>query len=525
MYDLILDNCYIIDGSGGSGYNADIGIKGEVIAAIGNLKLQNSLQRIQAHPMTVCPGFIDIHSHSDLDILKHPFEVNKLRQGVTTEVTGQCGLSLFPFTGRGARYFEQILREYNRTMEIDWHTAGEFFGRLEATGFGVNLAPLAGHGALRVNTCGFSPEAVSADTMEQMKHLLAEAMEQGAFGMSTGLGYPPCCFAATGELVELAKVLKGYGGIFTAHIRDQGNKLLESVAEAIRVGEEAGVPVDISHIKASGKRNWGKLREALKLMDAARARGVDVICDFYPYTSAENTLIYELPKWLNEEGLDNCIRRLGDAGVRERIAAELSERGASYWDAVTVIRVSTQKNEELKGLTIGEIASYKNKSAIDAICDLLIEEKLGVEVVAGVMCEDDVLGAAVYPFAALGSDSYAQGDDPSSFYGHPRNYGSFPRFIRKYINDLKAITLEEGVRRMTSLPASFAGIKGRGLIKEGNYADIVVMDAEKTCDKATYKNPSEYPEGIRYVIINGVIQVEDGNVLQIPCGKVLRRNA
>jgi len=322
--------------------------------------------------------------------------------------------------------------------------------------------------------------------------------------------------------VELAKVLKGYGGIFTAHIRDQGNKLLESVAEAIRVGEEAGVPVDISHIKASGKRNWGKLREALKLMDAARARGVDVICDFYPYTSAENTLIYELPKWLNEEGLDNCIRRLGDAGVRERIAAELSERGASYWDAVTVIRVSTQKNEELKGLTIGEIASYKNKSAIDAICDLLIEEKLGVEVVAGVMCEDDVLGAAVYPFAALGSDSYAQGDDPSSFYGHPRNYGSFPRFIRKYINDLKAITLEEGVRRMTSLPASFAG---RGLIKEGNYADIVVMDAEKTCDKATYKNPSEYPEGIRYVIINGVIQVEDGNVLQIPCGKVLRRNA
>ncbi|MHB8062184.1 MAG: N-acyl-D-amino-acid deacylase family protein [Ruminiclostridium sp.] len=524
MYSLIIENCYIIDGSGSLGYKGDIGIIGERIAAIGALKAQDCMQKIDVHGMNVCPGFIDIHSHSDLDILKYPFENNKLKQGITTEVTGNCGLSLFPFSSNSEKYFQQVLSEYNRVIDIDWYTAEQFFSKLEATGFGVNIAPLTGHGTLRINACGFNANEISAEKIEYMKCLLAETMEQGAFGMSSGLGYPPCCFAATTELIELAKVLKTYNGIFTVHLRDQGNELLESVQEVIRVGEETGVAVDISHIKASGKSNWGKVQEALKLIDAARSRGANIICDFYPYTAAENTLIYELPKWLNEGGPEKCIPRLRDSSIRKRIAAELADLGEAYWDTLTVIRVGTKKNMTLKGLTIGEIASNSCKNAIDTVCDLLIEENLAVEVVAKVMCENDVLSVAKYPYAAIGSDSYAQSDKPSDFFGHPRNYGCFPRFIHKYINNQKAVTLEEGIRRMTSFSASFVGIKDRGLLKQGNYADIVIFDAQKIQDRATYKKPSEYSEGIHYVIINGNIQVKKGEVMRIPCGKLLRHN-
>jgi N-acyl-D-amino-acid deacylase len=394
---------------------------------------------------------------------------------------------------------------------------------VENRGIGVNLVPLVGHGTLRVNTAGFTRGHLSQEVLAEMEALLAASLDQGAFGMSSGLGYAPCCFADTEELVALGRILKKYGGFFSVHMRDQGDRLLESIREVIIVGEEAGIPVDISHIKASGKRNWGKMREAIDIIESARSRGVNVICDFYPYTAAENTLIYELPMWLSEQGLAECIQRLGDAEVRRRIRDEIAEKDEEYWNKVTIIRVGADGNQGLKGHNLAEIARDRGLDAIDAVCDLLIEEKLGVEVVAEVMCESDVRTAAEYSYAAVGSDAYAQAEDPSRFFGHPRNYGCFPRFLRDFVFSKKLLTLEEGVRRCTSLPASFVGLKDRGTLQVGKYADLVVMDAGLVRDCADYRAPAVYPEGIRWVIVNGKVQVDGSIVNHIPCGRVLRR--
>lgn len=524
MYDLVIADGFIIDGTGKERFKGDIAVKGDKIVDIGDLRGRETLGRVEARDRIVCPGFIDMHSHSDIDILKFPYEHNKLRQGITTEIAGQCGLSLFPFTEKGSMFFRQAMHAYNRDdLQVDWSSAEEFFLKAETRGLGVNIAPHAGHATLRMDVAGIRSGILTGDELSLMKRLLTEAMEQGAIGLSTGLGYPPCCFAATEELIALAGIVSKYNGIFSLHMRDQGDFLLEAVEEAIRIGREAEVPVCISHIKASGEKNWGKMAAALELIEKARKEGISVICDFYPYTAAENTLIYELPQWLNEKGLQTCVEWLSDRAIRRTLEDELKDRGDSYWDGVTIGKIGKGKNRKYLGMSISEISEVLGKNPLDTVCDILVEENLGVEVISNIMSMEDVAAAAKYPMSVIGSDAYAQDSDTGSFTGHPRNFGAFPAFIKNFVIDRGLVTLEEGIRKMTSMPADFAKLKGRGKLETGAFADITVLDVHKLSDRATYRNPAQYPEGIPYVIVNGKLQVDSGEVKEIPCGRILTR--
>lgn len=524
MYDLIIAGGCIIDGTGKKRFKGDVAVKGDKIMDIGDLRENAAQRRIEAANMIICPGFVDMHSHSDVDILKYPYEHNKLRQGITTEVAGQCGLSLFPFTGKGSMFFRQAMRAYNREdLDINWTGAEEFFRKVQSGGIGVNIAPQAGHATLRMDVAGIHSGRLTEDEFTLMKRLLEEALEQGAIGLSTGLGYPPCCFADTEELIELAGIVKKYKGIFSLHMRDQGDFLLEAIKESLRIGREAEVPVCISHIKASGEKNWGKMEAALELIEKARDEGIDAICDFYPYTAAENTLIYELPQWLNEKGLQTCVEWLSDRAVRAKLEDELKDKGDRYWDGVSIGKIGKGKNQKYLGMTISEISEVLGKRHLDTVCDILVEEKLGVEVVSDIMSIDDVITVAKYPMSVIGSDAYAQDSNTDIFTGHPRNFGAFPAFIKNFVIDRGVVSLEEGIRKMTSIPAGFAKLKGRGKLEKGAFADITVLDMDKLTDRATYKKPAQYPEGIPYVVVNGKVQVDSGEVKEIPCGRILSR--
>ncbi|MCK4260182.1 MAG: D-aminoacylase [Halanaerobiales bacterium] len=523
MYDLMIENGYIIDGTENSGYIADIGILNKRIVSIGNLKSESAEKKIDATNKVVSPGFIDIHSHSDFNILNAPFESNKIFQGITTEVTGHCGYSLFPVTKESLPHFELLLKSNNIKLNIDWLSAKDCLNKVDLQGIGVNFLSLVGHGILRMLVMGFQARKASEEEVEKMKKLLVEVMEDGAYGLSTGLGYPPGCFADTSELIELAKVVKRYDGVFTCHLRDQGDHLIESVKEIIKVAEESGVAVDISHIKSMGKKNWGKVKEALELVEEARKRGVNIICDFYPYIGTNEPLISLLPKWMHEGGNEKLIERLKDEKILKDLEIEMREKDADYWSSIIIAEVKSEKNKSLEGMTVAEVSDLWDKKPIHTVCELLLVEYCSVSVICKVTCEEDLKYVAKKPFIAIGTDGFALPDNIYDYKGHPRNFGTFPRFLGKLIREEGVATLEEGIRRITSLPAIFLGIKERGLLKEGMYADIVIFDDEKISDRGTYENPGQYPEGIDYVIVNGNVQIENGNYNRKSCGKVLRK--
>lgn len=523
MYDIIIEGGTIVDGTGRSRFTADLGIVGERIVSVGRLDDAEAGLRIAAMGKVVAPGFIDIHAHSDMGAFFAPFVTNMVMQGVTTQVVGQCGYSLFPILPERKPLFMAALAASNQQATINWSTTREFLGMLQAYGVGVNLVPLVGHGSIRLNGVGFEARKATPEELEAMKKLVQDAMEDGVFGLSTGLGYAPGCFADLTELVELSKVVAQYGGAYTSHLRDQGQFLLESVAEAIAVGEQSGVAVDISHLKASAKPNWGKVREAHRLIEEAQQRGVDIICDFYPYTAANNSLASELPLWLNEGGMPKMLERLSSSEIREKVLSQLTEKDDEYWGMIVVSEVKSEANRALQGQSIVQIANNRGRTAFDTVCDLLIEEQGAVEVIGHIMCKDDLHFVAKQPYAAVGSDAFALPENVPAYMGHPRNFGTFPKFLGELVRKEELCTLEEGVRKMTSLPAGFFGIADRGVIKEGAYADIVIFDADEIIDRSTYEEPTRLPAGIDYVLINGQIQVEGAAHKHLRCGKILRK--
>ncbi|WP_432408306.1 N-acyl-D-amino-acid deacylase family protein [Wukongibacter sp. M2B1] len=524
MFDLIIKKGTIMDGAGEESYKADIGIIKDTIVKIGDLKGYNSIKEIDAEGLVVSPGFIDIHSHSDLGLLAAPFEKNKLMQGVTTEVGGHCGYSLYPIIKDKRSALQSLVEASNLNIDIDWCSTEDFLNKLEEEGIGANLVPLVGHGVLRMNVMGFEAREASQEEIHRMNELLAKAMEEGAFGLSTGLGYPPGCFADTNELIELSRTVSKYKGIYATHLRNQGDKLLESITESIEIGKKAGVSVDISHLKASKKRNWGKIDDALKLIEHARKDGVNIICDFYPYDAAEGPLSALFPNWLHEGGVSKLIERLSLKKTREKVKHEMNFDD-DYWSRIIVSDIMSEKNKSLQGKSIKEIGDIKNDDAFETAVKLLIEEEGAVSTVCKIMSEKDVIQVAKYPYAAVGSDAFALPEGIKNFKGHPRNFGTFPRFLGRFIREKDVITFEEGIRRMTSLPAEFLGIRNRGLIEEGKYADIVIFDKNEIIDKNNFENPLIYPIGIEYVIVNGHIQVEEGKLNKIPCGMVIRKNS
>ncbi|UCE44173.1 MAG: D-aminoacylase [Candidatus Bathyarchaeota archaeon] len=532
MYDILIRKGRVIDGSGNPWFEADVGVEKERITAIGSLASAPADTIIDARHMVVCPGFVDMHSHSDFTLLVNPLAESKIRQGVTTEVIGNCGLSAAPLPNL---LKENILKTMpmlkEAKLELTWSTMGEYISLMRMKGVALNVVPLVGNSNIRVSLLGFENRLPTRDELQEMRRVLAKAMEDGAFGMSTGLIYPPSCYADIDEIVQLAKVVAQFGGIYASHIRGEGFTLIDAVKEAIEIGERAGVPVEISHHKASGKTNWGKVKQTLQMMEEARRRGVDVTCDVYPYTAGSTGLDSLLPPTAYEGGVEKLIKRLSVPKTRKKIREEMiraSEKGGPdalgrpEWD---VIMISYCKGHpDLEGRTIKDLSEEKDIDPFEFVFDLLIEEKASVGIVLFTMCDEDMRYVLSHHLSMVGSDSSTRAPYGVLSKGkpHPRTYGTFPRILRRYVQEEGALTLENAIRKMTSLPAQKLKLKDRGLIRRNMLADIVVMDPKQVIDQATYQEPHQYPKGFDYVLVNGRLVIECRAHTKALPGQVLR---
>jgi len=513
LFDVIIKNGYLIDGTGNPWFKADIGIKSGKLMEIGELSSGDANRIIDAKRLVVCPGFIDMHSHSEYALLVNPKAESKIRQGVTTEVNGNCGFSPAPIEGLTAEDTEEA-EEYK--LDLDWSTLGEYLDRLERQGIALNVAQLVGHGTVRNAVMGYKKRPPTREELDKMKELVAQAMRNGAFGLSTGLFYSPCGFAKTDEIIELCKIVVKYGGIYTSHIRGEGDPLIEAVAEAIEIGEKANIPVEISHHKACGIQNWGKVKKTLRMMEEARSRGVDITCDVYPYDACGADLVSMVPNWVHEGGIDKLCERLKDLKTRERIKKEMLE-GLPGWESTVkqsgwrrLMVIGWKERKEFEGKTLAEVAELKGLDPFDLTFDLIINKE-SIELVDFSMSEEDVRAVMKHPLSMIGSDGWAIAPYGvlSESKTHPRSYGTYPRILGKYVREEKILSLEEAIRKMTSLPAQKLGLRDRGIIREGMWADVVVFNPKTVMDKATYEDSHRYPEGIEYVLVNGEIIIDE----------------
>lgn len=531
--DLLIQGGTIIDGTGNESFLGDIEIANGKIKEIGNLK-KESKQSIDAENLIVCPGFIDIHNHVDQAILAFPLAENYIMQGVTTSVVGNCGLSMAPVNYENLadlkRYLSPFL-EAGYDYSWDWTTLQEYFEKVRGKGTSVNIVPLVGQGTLRIAVKGFESSIASKEEMKRMKNLLSQSLENGAFGISTGLIYPPGSYSSTEELIELTSILKNYNAIYTTHLRSESDNLVEAVEEAIKIGEENKISIEVSHHKAEGKRNWGKVDCTLELMEKARKRGVDINFDVYPYMAGQTTITSLLPPWSLDGGIEEMIKRLENLELRKKIQDEIAMIEGNEWENMiqligwkNIVISKCPVNEKYEGKSLEEI--LKNKNSIDkpyeGFLEWLLEIKGEAMMLEFSMDEEDLKKVISHPLSSICSDAWVTGPSGSGN-PHPRAYGTFPKVIKKYAIDSKLITLEEAVRKMTSLPARKIGLKKRGIIKKGNYADIVAFDKKDIKDKATYSKPRQYPDGIKYVIVNGTIAVKAGKLTGIKSGEILQR--
>jgi N-acyl-D-amino-acid deacylase len=459
LFDLVVKNGIVVDGTGNPWFEAEVGIKDGRISDIGELSSSESKRVLDAKGLVVAPGFIDMHAHSDFSLLVNPLAESKVRQGVTTEVIGNCGSSAAPLND----FLKEEIKETSPVLEeaklkLDWYSMDGYLKRLERNGIALNVVPLVGNGNIRALVMGYDSRRSSRSEVEKMKEVLAETMEEGAVGLSSGLIYPPSCYADTKELIELCKIVAKYGGIYTSHIRGEGETLIDSVKEAIEIGKKAGVPVEISHHKASGKSNWGKVKQTLKMIDEARSIGVDVTCDVYPYLAGSTGLDALLPAHAWEGGIEKLVEKLKNRKIRKRLRREMKEGQSNLsiadgWDTIMIVYCNGHR--EYEGKTIAEIAEQKRIDPFDFVFDLLIEEKASVAIVLFSMRERDMRAVLRHSVSMIGSDSSAAA--PYGVLGkgkpHPRTYGTFPRVLGEYVRRKKLLTLENAIRKMTSFPA------------------------------------------------------------------------
>jgi len=530
-YDIVIRDGRIIDGTGSPWYAGDIGIRNGRIAAIGRLADAAARRTINARGMVVAPGFIDMLGQSELSILVNPHLPSKIYQGITTEITGE-GSSIAPLTDAVVQADHVTYQHYG--IQPTWRTFREYFARLRKQGMGINLASYVGATQVRRVVLGDDDRAPTAADLERMKALVRDAMRDGAVGLSTALQYAPAPYATTEELIALAREAAKFGGTYASHIRDEGDSILPALDEAFRIGREAAIPVEIWHLKAAGKANWGRMPEIVAHIEQARRSGVDVAADTYAYPAWFNSFSAVIPPWAHDGGDKKLVERLKDPAARARIRKEM-ETPAGDWnnewqevpgpDAILVGAVQNPKLVPLQGKNIAEIARLWNKDPIDTVFDLIVEDEAFTEVAMVGMSEPDVALALQQPWVSICNDS--QGTAPDGLLGkehpHPRAYGTFPRILRKYVREEKKLTLEDAIRKFTALPAQRMRFADRGVLKAGMWADVVVFDPDTVHDVATFENPNQLSEGMRFVLVNGVPVIDEGKMTNALPGKVLDR--
>ena len=525
-YDVLITGGMVIDGTGAGAISADVGIIGDQVVEMGSLKDNGSKRLIDATGMIVCPGFIDIHSHTDLSLLVNPKAESKIRQGVTTEVAGQDGGSLAPLTdtqlkglqeGYGTRY----------EVDINWKDFTGLFATLKKNQIGVNFISFVGQGTIRRLVVGNKNVRATARQIDVMKALVEQAMSEGAWGLSSGLEYTPGSFADEDEIAELGKVTRSFDGIYATHMRNEDDRLIEAVEEAIHIARKAEIPLEISHFKASGKRNWDKISQAFEIIEKANAEGMDITLDRYPYIAYQTTLRNLFPTRFRDGGTDAFVKRLQTPALLTRLkrAALAKIDMLGDWSAVMITRVSKEEHQVHIGKRVSEIVAESKEDPFEFVRQLLINENGSVGMVGFGMSEEEIKSVLTHPLVMIASDGGA-----AATYGplsettpHPRYYGTFPRVLGKYCRDDRFFDLPTAVHKMTGMPAQRLGLKDRGKVDVGLAADLVVFNPDTVNDRADFMNPHQYAQGIDYVLVNGAVVIDQGEHMGVLAGRVLQK--
>ncbi len=526
-FDLVIKGSAILDGRGNEKSTADIGINGEFIEHIGKIPVSRGRSVIDAQGLTASPGFIDAHDHTDVGLLVNPKAESHIHQGITTVVSGNCGSSPFPVPDV---LYEQSRQELKNVygIELSWRDIEGFLSEIEKRGTALNYSTFLGHGSLRGAVVGFNDEEPEEEEIRRMQSLIKQNIQGGALGLSSGLEYAPGSYADTSELISLCRAVGECGGMYATHMRDEGDYLLESLDEAITIAREAGVLLQISHLKCAYPRNWGKLQEAFEKIEQAKKQGVDVFCDRYPYIAGATGLSsFNFPLWAKQGTTDDFLSKLKDPSLEPQFREHLLKREEilGSWDKVLISGVATEKNRRFEGKSILECMKLTGKDAFQFMRDLLIEERDQVGMVLFMMNEENLKKILSHPLVGVGCDSSVMAPYGKLSGGkpHPRGYGSFPRILGKYVREERILPLPDMIKKMTSVPAERFGFKKRGCLGKGCYADIVLFDEKSVKDLATYDDPHRYPEGIEFVLVNGEVVINRGEHTGRLPGKILRK--
>jgi N-acyl-D-aspartate/D-glutamate deacylase len=529
VYDLLVRNGRIVDGTGNPWFYGDVAIRGDRIAVVGRALLGDAIREIDARGLVVAPGFIDMHSHSDFLLLEDGNAQSKVRQGVTTEVLGEGG-SAGPYKRK-----RESVAETDDARASRWATLGGYFDAVERAGIAVNVVSYVGLDTVWQGVMGNSFDRPTSSQLDEMKSLVAEAMQDGAFGLSSQLAMPPGSLATADDIVELCRVVARHHGIFSSHIRNEGTGVFDAVKEAIAVGERAGIPVDIIHIKIADQKFWGRMNEVIGLIEAARKRGVNVQANIYPYTRGNNNLSSIIPPWAHEGGTARMLERLKDRDERKRMKKDIRDGIPGWYNHYTAVggdwsRMLVNGRGTYEGLTMDRVIAAKSEAKdptpdpLDVLFDVLIEERGSVPTVYAHHTDSDMHLALSQPWCSIGSDGLAYAVEGPLRRGvpHPRSFGTFPRVLGVYVRELGLLRLEDAIRKMTSLNASKLGIIDRGLLRAGNYADVVVFDPEQIIDRSTYEDPFQYSEGVVHLLVNGKLVVDQRQHTGARPGRAIR---
>ena len=513
MHDVLIKGGTVIDGTGGPGRPADVVIEGERIQAVERLPDAQAARTIDATGLTVTPGFVDMHSHADFVLPGLPTADSKVYQGFTLEVVGNCGASPAPLTDASREEAIDAAGIVLPRLAWDWRSFASYLDRLRTQGTSVNVAPLVGHGAVRILAMGMRAGVPTPPEQAAMEAAVRQAMDEGAIGFSTGLIYPPGVYALTDEIVALARAAGRAGGLYASHIRGEGATLLQAIAEAIEVGRRADIRVEVSHLKAAGRPNWPKMAQAIELIEKARAQGLDLSADMYPYPAGSTSLVSLLPDWAHAGGRAALLARLGDATERARLRVALDGPGLASdagWASIVISACPTHPAYE--GRSLADVARARGAAPAEALLDVLREARADADMILFMMSEDNVALGLRQPWVTIGSDG--EGRAASGPYAtgkpHPRNYGTVPRFLGYYVRQQRVLSLEEAVRRMTSLATTKLGIRDRGVVRAGAFADLVLFDAARIEETSTFEAPHRYPTGIPWVLVNGEPVIAEG---------------